>query len=182
MLPALISSDVFSPNNMSRAPGDFHPSLLLYSIYVFGVSSFLVGTNVLYSFLVTKGNDFGYGGNLCYISSTVGLLATFVAPAAVVVLANGCFLLTTIWRVSKVPKIKRAQMTERNNIPVYLKMSTLTGICWLFGFLRILSSSDVFEILFIVANASQGLLLMVSFVSNKRVFAYYRRLLHSLPR
>ena len=169
----------FSQNNMSRAPGDLHPSLLLYSVYVYGVSLFLIGANVLYSFLVTKGNDFGYGMKLCYISSTVGLLATFAAPAAIVVLANGCFLLITIWRVSKVPKIKRAQMPERNNIPIYLKMSTLTGVCWLFGFLRILSSSDVFEVLFILANASQGLLVMVSFVCNKRVFAYYRGLIHS---
>ena len=169
----------FSQNNMSRAPGDLNPSLLLYSVYVYGVSLFLIGANVLYSFLVTKGNDFGYGTKLCYISSTVGLLATFVAPAAIVVLANGCFLLITIWRVSKVPKIKRAQMPERNNIPIYLKMSTLTGVCWLFGFLRILSSSDVFEVLFILANASQGLLLMVSFVCNKRVFAFYRGLIHS---
>ena len=170
----------FSPKNMSRAPGDFHPSLLLYSVNVYGLSLFLVGANILYSFLATKGNDFGYGTKLCYISSTVGLLATFVAPAAIVVLTNGCFLLITIWRVSNVPKIKRAQMTERNNIPIYLKMSTLTGVCWLFGFLRILSSSDVFEVLFILANASQGLLLMASFVCNKRVLAYYRGLVHNI--
>ena len=168
----------FSPNNMLRAPGDVHRPLWLYSIFVYGVSLFLIGANVLYSFLVTKGNDFGYGTKLCYVSSTVGLLATFVAPAAIVVLANGCFLLITIWRVSNIPKIKRAQMPERNNIPIYLKMSTLTGVCWLFGFLRILSSSYVFEILFIVANASQGLLVMVSFVCNKRVLAYYRGLVH----
>ena len=137
-----------------------------------------IRANVLYSFLVTKGNDFGYGTKLCYVSSTVGLLATFVAPAAIVVLANGCFLLITIRRVSKVPKITRAQMAERNNIPIFLKMSTLTGVCWLFGFLRILSSSNVFEVLFILANASQGLLLMASFVCNKRVLAYYRGLVH----
>ena len=70
-------------------------------------------------------------------------------------------------------------MSDRNNILIYLKMSTLTGVCWLFGFLRILSSSDVFEVLFILANASQGLLVMVSFVCNKRVLAYYRRRIHS---
>ena len=169
----------FSLKNMSRPPGEFHPSLWLYSVYVYGVSLFLVCANILYRFQVTKGNDFGYGTKLCYISSTVGLLATFVAPAAIVVLANGCFLLITIWRVSKVPKMKRAQMSDRNNILIYLKMSTLTGVCWLFGFLRILSSSDVFEVLFILANASQGLLVMVSFVCNKRVLAYYRRRIHS---
>ena len=169
----------FSLNNMSRPPGDFHPSLWLYSIYVYGVPLFLVGANILYRFLVTNGKDFGYGMKLCYISSTVGLLATFVAPAAIVVLANGCFLLITIWRVSKVPKIKRAEMRDRNNILIYLKMSTLTGVCWLFGFLRILSRSDAFEVLFILANASQGLLVMVSFVCNKRVLAYYRRRIRS---
>ena len=169
----------FSLKNMSRPSGEFHPSLWLYSVYVYGVSLFLVGANILYRFQVTKGNDFGYGTKLCYISSAVGLLATFVAPAAIVVLANGCFLLITIWRVSKVPKMKRAQMSDRNNILIYLKMSTLTGVCWLFGFLRILSSSDVFEVLFILANASQGLLVMVSFVCNKRVLAYYRRRIHS---
>ena len=155
----------FSPSNISRR--DSPLSHGMYAIFVFVMSTLLVVANFMHGLVGADG--LGYGGRICYISSDLGLLLTFVAPVGIIVLSNLAFLSVTIWRISNVPKIKGKRSAERNNVVIYMKMSTLTGFCWIFGFLGILTKVKVFEILFILMNASQGLFLMISFVCNKRV-------------
>ena len=164
---------LFSPSNLSRR--DLPSSLGLYTAYVIAMSTLLVVANTVHS-LLGKGN-LGYGGQICYISSELGLLLTFVTPVCVIVLSNMMFLAVTVWRISHAPKIKGMKSTERNNVVIYMKMSTLTGFCWIFGFLGILTQVKVFEFLFILTNASQGFFLMISFVCNKRVLGLFKHLL-----
>ena len=163
----------FSPSNLGRR--GFKPSLGLYAIYVISMSALLVVANIGYNFL--RDGSVGYGKRICYISSTIGLLITFVSPVGVVFLTNTCFLSVTIWRISHTPKPESSKSADRNNVLIYIKMSTLTGTCWIFGFLRILTNVDVFEILFIIANASQGLFITMSFVCNRRVLAMFKELM-----
>ena len=163
----------FSSSNISRH--DSSKSLGLYATFVVVMSTLLVVANMAYSLVGEC--DFGYGKRICYISSELGLLLTFVIPVGVIVLSNMVFLSVTIWRISHIPKLKGEKSVERNNVIIYMKMSTLTGACWIFGFLRILTEVDVFEILFILANASQGLFLMISFVCNQRVLGLFKELL-----
>ena len=162
----------FSPSNIRS---NLRQSVWPYAMFVVIMSTLLVLANMTFS-LVFEGNV-GYGEKICYISSNLGLLLTFVTPVGVIVLSNLCFLSVTIWRISRAPKLKGSKSTtDRNNVLIYMKMSTLTGIGWIFGFLGILTNVEVFEYLFIVANASQGLFLMVSFVCNKRVLELYKDL------
>ena len=169
----------FSPINTTRlTSGGSGPSLYLYVIYVLVLAALLVCTNTLYSYINSKGNDFGYGITICYISSIAGLLFTFIVPVGLIVVANAGFLLVTVWHISHIPKPEGSQTPDRNNVVIYLKMSTLTGLCWLFGFFRIWTGHKLFEILFILANASQGMFLMLSFICNWRVFGYYKSLLY----
>ena len=160
----------FSPSNISRR--DSTSSLGMYATFVLIMSTLLVVANMIHG-LVGAGS-LGYGGRICYISSDLGLLITFVTPVGIIVLSNLVFLSVTIWRISHAPKIKGNKSAERNNVVIYMKMSTLTGFCWIFGFLLILTKVKVFEILFILTNASQGLFLMISFVCNKRVLGLFK--------
>ena len=159
----------FSPSNIRS---DLHQSVISYAVFVSVMSTLLVIANMTFSIVTNQ--TFGYGGKICYISSSLGLIMTFVTPVGLIVLSNLCFLSVTIWRISRVPKLKGTKSADRSNVLIYIKMSTLTGTCWIFGFLGILTNFDVFEILFILANASQGLFLMVSFVCNKRVLGLFR--------
>ena len=161
----------FSPSNIRS---DLHQSVIPYAAFVVVMSALLVVANMAFN-LVSEGK-LGYGENICYISSNLGLLLTFVTPVGVIVLSNLCFLSVTIWRISHTPKLKGSKSADRSNVLIYIKMSTLTGACWIFGFLGILTEVDIFEILFILANASQGLFLMISFVCNKRVLGLLRNL------
>ena len=118
--------------------------------------------------------NFGYGQAdqpVCYISSVYGLLITFIAPVGAIILSNIVFLAITILRINKTRMPEGSHSADRNNVLIYIKMSTLTGCCWLFGFIRIWTGAYVFEVLFILTNASKGLFLMLSFVCNKRVLS-----------
>ena len=159
---------IFSPRNIGH---EVKPSLVMYSLYVVGMSCLLVSGNVAHGFFASDNKNFGYGQPVCYISSVIGLLITFIAPVGAIILSNIVFLAITIWRISRTTMPEGSHSTDRNNVLIYIKMSTLTGCCWLFGFIRILTGAYVFEILFILTNASQGLFLMLSFVCNKRVLS-----------
>ena len=162
----------FSPSNIRI---NLRQSIGPHATFFVFMSTLLVVANMAHS-LVREG-DFGYGKGICYISSKLGLVVTFVSPVWVIILLNMCFLSVTIWRISHIPKLKGSKSAERSNVLIYMKMSTLTGACWIFGFLGVLTEVDVFEILFILANASQGLFLMISFVCNQRVLALFKDLL-----
>ena len=165
---------IFSPGNIRS---DINSSLLMYSLYVVGMSVLLVVVNIVYSYFSFGDENIGYGHAgqpVCYISSIHGRLITFVTPAGAIVLSNIVFLVVTVWRISRTPLPEGSNSTDRNNVLIYIKMSTLTGSCWLFSLFRILTGAYVFEILFILTNASQGLFLMLSFVCNKRVLTLLR--------
>ena len=165
---------IFSPRNVGH---EVKPSLGVYSIYVVGMSCLLVAANIAYSHFSSVDGNLGYGHagqHVCYILTVNGLLITFVAPVGVIILSNIVFLVVTIWRISRTQMPEGSHSNDRNNVLIYLKMSTLTGCCWLFGFIRIWTGEYVFEILFILTNASQGLLLMLSFVCNRRVIGLLR--------
>ena len=82
----------FSPSNIRS---DLQQSVGVYAVFVVVMSTLLVMANVTHS-LVHEGN-FGYGIGICYISSRLGLLVTFVSPVGVIILMNMCFLSVTIW-------------------------------------------------------------------------------------
>ena len=165
---------IFSPRNIGH---EVKPSLVIYSVYVVGMSCLLVAGNVMYGFFASENKNFGYGQAdqlICYISSVNGLLITFIGPVGAIILSNILFLVVTVWRISKTSMPEGSHSNERNNVLIYIKMSTLTGCCWLFGFIGIWTGAYVFEILFILTNASQGLFLMLSFVCNRRILSLLR--------
>ena len=147
---------------------------VIYAVYDVVVSLVCVCINITYSYITSNGFDIGYGGNLCYISTFTGVVYTFALPVGLVILSNICFLVTVILQIRRRALVCPQSTLERNNIAIYLKMSTLTGFCWLFGYLRMLTKLDVFEFLFIITNCSQGLFLMLSFVCNHRVLGLVR--------
>ena len=110
-----------------------------------------------------------------------GILITFVSPVGILIVSNMIFLVVTIWRISRTPRPHGTKSLDRNNALIYIKMSTLTGICWIFGFLRLWTEIEIFELLFVLINASQGLFLMLSFVCNKRILDNFKELVSNRP-
>ena len=144
-------------------------TFLTYVCITLVISSISVIANILGSLYLSDISEFGYGKYICYITSSKMTDFTFAAPVGIVVVSNMCLFIRFIYKIRKLPDLKKDIKNERNYILVFAKLSTLTGITWVFGYIYVWSRVKVFSYLFIILNASQGIFLCISFVINKRV-------------
>ena len=148
---------------------------LKYIIYITGSSLFLVAVNLCVSLGTSNGTTSGYGGKLCYISSPMMHLYTFVVPSAFTLAVNFVLFACVVFKINETSAASRELHKQRNYFGAYVRLSSLTGLTWIFGYLFIILKKETLEYLFIICNASQGFFIMVAFILNKRVFTLMRR-------
>ena len=152
---------------MKMCPSFSWRSTFWYVAYIFTTSAVCVSINLSVSF-ATDYNS-GYGGRICYISSNVMQIITFIVPAAIALLSNIALFSYVVFKIMNINIASEKMNLERNYFVIYARLSTLTGVTWIFGFINLLIRHDILEYLFIVLNASQGVFIMIAFVLNKRV-------------
>ena len=139
--------------------------------YIICSSLLLVFINLVVSLIQSGGHTSGYGGTLCYISSPLMQLLTFIIPVAVVLLANFAIFLKVVFHIRRLVRSTSMINKEKQYLSVYVRLSALTGLTWIFGFLHILLNREFLEYIFIIFNASQGVFIMLAFVINERVLS-----------
>ena len=144
-----------------------------YVAYSLVFPAIFVVANVVTSVLKSSMADWGYGGNVCYISSPDMVGFTFALPVGLLLLANFAFFFIVVIKIQRVPDIKSSTHGSRQNILVYIKLSCITGLFWLIGFIYQFLKLDVLEYVFIILNAGQGIFIMTAFILNKRVYNMY---------
>ena len=149
------------------APEDKHSKFIKYTVFVSTASAFLVVVNIVVS--VLDDSTIGYGAHTCYISSKHMILYTVALPVGLIILSNLVMFVYVMITVCNLPEVSKSTKHERNNMIIFAKLSTLTGITWVFAYLYQWTEIKAFSYMFIVANASQGLFIMFSFIANKRV-------------
>ena len=159
---------------VSVSTGRHVKTFIIYCSYAMTVSTILVLINVLVSFMTSNYTDLGYGKISCYINSGTMIILTFCVPVGFVIITNLFMFIIFICKVIKTPKIRRNVKHERNHMVIFAKLSTLTGFCWVFGFVYILTDIQAFSYLFIILNASQGVFIFLSFVCTGKVMKMYR--------
>ena len=141
-------------------------------IYVICMSVFFVITNLAVSLIRSNGSNPGYGSEqICYINSSLMQAVAFVIPSAISLIVNIILFSYVVYKIRQIGEASVRINKERNYLGVYARLSTLTGVTWIFGYLRILFELEVLEYLFIAFNASQGVFIMIAFVLNRRVIA-----------
>ena len=154
---------------LTRLPPRFSWAHTMRNItYIFLCSISFVLVNCVVSLSLSNGNSRGYGGSICYLSSYIMHLVTFVLPVVATVSSNIVFFSVVVLKLYKLAADSVNLQQERNYLTIYARLSTLTGLTWVFGFLQILLHNDVLEYLFIILNASQGIFIMIAFIFNKR--------------
>ena len=139
-------------------------------MYILTLSILFVSINIIVSLSKSGGKHIGYGGIICYISSRVMQIVTFVVPSVLTILTNITLFIFVVIKIKKA-SIKSAGLNqERNYFEIYARLSTLTGFTWIVGFILLLIQNEILEYLFILLNASQGLFIMIAFIFNKRVW------------
>ena len=144
-------------------------AFIRYTVITNLAAAMLVCINIIIS-VTSGGPGFGYGGQPCYVTDNFMIFYTVAIPLGIVIVSNFIMFLFVIIKVSRLPDVKKNTKHERRNIVIFAKLSTLTGLTWAFAFIYQWTEVKVFAYLFIVANASQGLFIMFSFIINKRVW------------
>ena len=163
---------------------------LIYSAFVWGVPMLFISiTTFLHSFDIY---DAGYSSEhertACWITKTEAQEFFFFLPVGLLVFFNTSMFIYTIIMIElnkqKSQKLhaSRQKRREQNTICIYLKLSSLTGLTWVFGFLHILLGSEIFSFLFVLFASLQGLFIALSFLINDRVMKLYHGLVTHLAK
>jgi hypothetical protein len=121
----------------------------------------LVGTNIVVSYIVSDGQSLGYSTFTCYIDDPNMILYTFALPVGVSVCVNTFMFAVTVSRIYDTSDVRRSRDEKR--MSAYFRLSTLTGMSWLFGFLAQYTDLQVFSVLHTVFSAGQGVFLYLAF-------------------
>ncbi|XP_022110874.1 adhesion G-protein coupled receptor D1-like [Acanthaster planci] len=110
----------------------------------------------------------------CWISKPEQVLYAFALPLGACVVINFVLFSLTIRGIrmngKKTRSVKGKKSIMRQameDLPIYLKISSLMGIFWLFGFLATATGSAALTYIFCVLGSFQGLLVFVSFCNSR---------------
>lgn len=122
-----------------------------------------------------------YARTFCWLNNKWGLLVFFAVPIAVLLLFNIVFFLMTvvsICRASQATKFlsKGQRLSKRSHLVLYVKLSAVMGLTWVFGYLANSSQhhAQIMWYLFIVFSSLQGFVICIGFVCNRRVVRLLR--------
>ncbi|XP_078374912.1 G-protein coupled receptor Mth2-like isoform X1 [Oculina patagonica] len=120
----------------------------------------------------------GYGlGGFCWIKNGTALLAIVGVPVALVILFNFIALTWTVISIHKVRKVTN-KLTDQGNQSslalLYIKLTCVLGLTWVFGFLSSIVKTDATAYLFVAINSLQGFFICLTFVAKKRTVALLR--------
>ena len=158
------------------------PQVCVYTLYCYSVSIIVIAINIGVSMYKSNGKDIGYGGTICYISSPIMVGWTFALPVGVIIILNLGFFFAVVYQISASTMSRRGKSNDRANTVIYMKLSTLTGVTWIFGYLYLWTDFIPLEYIFIVLNAGQGVLIFVSFICTARIIRLYEDLFRKIGR
>ncbi|XP_038051634.1 uncharacterized protein LOC119724594 [Patiria miniata] len=126
--------------------------------------------------------------NICWITDATVRVVVFLVPVAMSLVLNittYVFTVINFRRNRQVSKAARHQTTTdavREELSVYLKICTLVGVTWVFGFVsQSVTGIVVFSYIYILLNYLQGVFIFIAFCLNKRVRGLWRQKLRKMP-
>ena len=130
---------IFRSHTKLLSASNFRISLMTI-VYIFCSSLVLVVVNIIISYIRTSGADIGYGGVVCVIKNYEMHLITFIIPSFITITVNLGLFSFVLYRMRKFNVISTQLNQERNYLRINARLSTLTGLTWMFGFLQIFVS------------------------------------------
>ena len=165
---------VFSSITVTSASTNCFKQTIIYTVYTFVASIIFVIINIIVPLSSPELEGMGYGGTLCYITDHRMVGYVFALPVGCVITLNFISFILVVIKILRMPTVKSDTKHTRNYFAIYAKLSTITGITWIFGFIHFFTAVEALEYIFIILNASQGVFIFLSFIFNKRVLGMYR--------
>ena len=146
-------------------------SFSLYILYTIIASAIVVSMHIVVRYFTSA--DIGYGGRICYINDYKMVLYFFAIPVALVVTTNVALFVCVVVKLARLPNMSEAVGKQRDYMTIYAKLTTLTGITWIVGFIYQHILVKELSYVYIVLNGCQGVYIMIAFSLNKRVRNLY---------
>ena len=175
---------VFWKNQTMATSFNVPKTTLLYMTYCALLASIPVVVNMIIS--SAKGQGIGYGGDFCYIAASDYFLYITSIPLCIVVIVNIALYIAVVIRIENTRSKVKKRSEQNSLISVYVKLSSLTGVTWIFGIVYMFVGLEWAEYVFVLLNGTQGIFIFVAFTINRRIFGLYKGLLgkhkHTLTR
>lgn len=134
-----------------------------YVIVCLTLSMIIVAVHIQISYQATGGSSLGYSKTTCFIADGALKIFTLVLPLTLVVILNLILFVALYCCIKKT----MAFSNSRNNqmFKIYIKLSTVTGVTWVFGLLHELLSIQFFSHLHSLLNGCIGMYIFLAFAS-----------------
>ncbi|XP_019627216.1 PREDICTED: uncharacterized protein LOC109472084 [Branchiostoma belcheri] len=132
---------------------------------------------VLVTVIVEFGSSVRVGyGEQCWIGNPTASLVAFGVPVLCALMVNFVFTTLVLLAIRKSFQIASTalQRSEISKIWVYMRISFLAGFTWILGFIVPFVNVAVLDYIFIVLNASQGLLLTLLLTMTGKVLEEWK--------
>ena len=155
--------------------------LRAFALYAWGFPAVFVAVCLSIDFGTEL--PFNYGGKTtCFIVGHNAVVYYFATPLAVIIAANIVFFVRTIFALRSAMLLgnqARNSQQRRNTFVIYVRLTSLMGFTWLFGFLANINALYFLWYLFIICNTLQGVFICFSFAVNYQVRQLWRSRLYT---
>ena len=168
------SFKTFHSISQGKLPGN-GGKFLWYSLYSLGCPALTVALFWFIDFHDVFKIGYGKTANLCWFQRGLPLYVAFYGPLFSQLLFNTVLLFMTMKWIYKCSKEKlalneRGGGVRKQDIGIYLRMSSLMGLTWILGaLLEVFPDLLVFDYLFNVVSSLQGLYIAMAFLLTTRV-------------
>ena len=150
--------------------------LRAFALYAWGLPAVFVALCLVLDLCTEL--PFNYGGEtMCWLAGPRAVVYYFAAPLAAILAANVVLFVRAVValrRTTAIANRARQPRQQQSTFFVYVRLTSLMGFTWLFGFL---ANVDVLSFLwypFIVCNTCQGVFICVSFTLTSTVRRLWR--------
>ncbi len=154
---------------------DRHKKFTLYIIYATMFPAILVIISIIFDHIdSTNVPKPCYGKGLCWINNGNALFYMFALPVFILLGFNAVFFVLAVYSIYKAVKgtaILRQKKSgaKGKRLVLYIKLSSIMGLTWIFGFVAAFTGSTILWYLFVIFNALQGLFICIAFIGNRKV-------------
>ncbi|KAL3832442.1 hypothetical protein ACJMK2_024084 [Sinanodonta woodiana] len=152
--------------------GDSKRFLMWYIAYICTVPFVCILINITFNSSLSNGQDIGYGGERCFLNNQYSILFTFIIPSMIIFISNAVLFAICFHKIRFSPSIP-SNSRDKRNFFIYVKLSTITGVAWIFQITDGLLELSVFSFFVTFVNALQGMFIFASYICNRRVLKLY---------
>ncbi|XP_011669386.1 adhesion G protein-coupled receptor E2-like [Strongylocentrotus purpuratus] len=182
---ALDLSRTFGSHGTIRISTANRKLLVSYLSFATGVPFLIVGITLTLSSLLGEDIGLRYGDqSSCWVGDGRANLFVFGIPVLVLLCLNLFLFAKTIRGIARSKKIgmtlhegKKVSSYAQELLKIAIKVSSIMGFTWLFGFVAAFSKQEALWFIFIILNAFQGVYIFLAFTATRRVSHMWRDLL-----